>query len=454
MVEKNKIYNSDVIDLTVGGDGIVKLDGYPVFVAGAVPGDYVSFKITKTNKTYGFGKLVDIITPSKDRRAPLCPSFSGCGGCSLMHMDYSAQIKYKSDFVLSNLTRIGGYSADDFNYEQIVGADDEYFYRNKAQFPVGLYGGRAVCGFYLPKSHIISPCEKCYIQDKRINTAMEIVMEYIRQNRIAPYDEKTHSGVVRHIYVRCGTDELMVVIVTNSAKRLNDAGTLANRLSSLGRVCLIQNINTKCTNVILGDKNIVLSGKGYIHISIDGLKFKVSPHSFFQVNTAQMQKLYSKALEYADLSGSETVFDLYCGVGSISLYMARRTKRVIGVEIVPDAIVNAKENAVLNNITNADFYCGDCTEVVETLLGSGEKADVAIVDPPRKGCDEKLLALLKTMNPKRIVYVSCNSATLARDASVLREFGYKLTKACAVDMFPQSSHCEAVALMVRTASEV
>ena len=272
-------------------------------------------------------------------------------------------------------------------------------------------------------------------------------MEYIKKEKLSVYNEKTHKGTIRHIYVRCGKDEIMLVFVTNSSKKLNNTDALSKKLSSLGRATIIQNINTKRTNVILGRENIVLFGDGYIKMNIDDLCFKVSPHSFFQVNTEQMKKLYKKALEYASLSANETVFDLYCGVGSISLYMARDAKRVVGVEIIPDAIENAKENAELNGIKNAEFYCGDCTEVVEKLLSDGEKCDVAVVDPPRKGCDEKLLSLLKTMNPNRIVYVSCNSATLARDVAILKDYGYILKKACAVDLFPQSTHVESVILL-------
>lgn len=449
MIKKNDVITADVIDLTVNGDGVVKSDSYPIFVPGAVPGDLVRLKVTKTNKTYGFGKLIEIVTPSSDRRAPACSSFSDCGGCSLMHFDYEAQLKYKSDFVLSNLVRIGGCREGEFVYEPIVGADSEYFYRNKAQFPVGMAGGKAVCGFYLPKSHTISPCESCHIQDERINAAVGYVMDYIRKEKIPVYDEKAHRGIVRHIYVRCGEGSIMVAIVTNSTKPLRNIKTLVTKLSALGEVSLLQNINTKRTNVILGDKNIILSGKDHIFISLGELRFKVSLHSFFQVNTAQMKKLYAKALEYAAPTSDDTVFDLYCGVGSISLYMARSAKRVVGVEIVPDAIVNAKENAKINNIDNAHFYCGDCTEVTEKLLAGGERADIAVVDPPRKGCDERLLELLKNMNPRKIVYVSCNSATLARDAAVLREFGYELTEGCAVDMFPQSGHVETVVLLQR-----
>lgn len=447
MVRKNETYVATVTDQTVAGDGVVKIKSYPIFVKGGVKGDEIRLKVTKTNKTYGFGELTEILKPSKNRRTPICPSFSSCGGCSLMHMTYDAQLRFKSDFVLSNITRIGGYEENEFEFEKIIGADNEYNYRNKAQFPVGKLGKKTVCGFYLPKSHTISPCENCHIQDEKINEALKFAMEYIRDEKIAPYDEKTHKGIIRHIYIRTGKDEIMVAFVTNSKSKLPNTETLAEKLSALGKVSLVQNINTKKTNVILGDKNVILHGDEHIFIELDGLRFKVSPKSFFQVNTTQMQKLYSKALEYADPKEGDTVFDLYSGVGSISLFLSRKASKVIGVEIVPDAVENAKENARINKIDNVKFYCGDCTEVVEKLIANGERADIAVVDPPRKGCDENLLMLLKNMNPKKIVYVSCNSSTLARDVSLLQDYGYRLKKVCPVDMFPQTCHIEAVALL-------
>ncbi len=450
MISKKDVFTSEIIDLTVNGDGVAKIDQYPVFIKGGVVGDVVKVMVTKTNKTYGFGKILEIITPSENRRNSPCPSFESCGGCSLMHIDYDAQLKFKSDFVLSNLSRIGGYDREDFTYEKIIGAKNEFYYRNKAQFPVGKINGEVVCGFYSPKSHTIVPCTSCLIQNEKINKVIEYSIDYIKKEKIPVYDETTHKGIIRHIYVRLGENEIMLVFVTNSFKKLNNIDNLSQKLSSIGKVTILQNINTKRTNVILGKENITLFGDAYIHMNLDDLKFKVSCHSFFQVNTEQMKKLYKKALEYASLSKDDTVFDLYCGVGSISLYMARDAKKVVGVEIVKDAIENAKENAKENGIVNAEFHCGDCTEVVERLLENGEKCDVAVVDPPRKGCDEKLLSLLKSINPKRIVYVSCNSATLARDVAILKTFGYTLKKACAVDMFPQSTHVESVALLVRT----
>lgn len=451
MIENNKTYECTVTDLTVNGDGIAKIEGFPLFVKGAVPGDKILLKVTKLNKTYGFAKLAKLLSPSPKRRKSLCKSFPKCGGCTLMHMDYAAQLEFKRDLVLSNIQKIGGIKPDAYDFEGIIGADSEFHYRNKAQFPVRNANCKAVCGFYEQKSHNVISCEDCYIQNEIINKAVDLVMEYVEEYKITLYDEETHKGTLRHIYVRYSDENnsLMVVLVTNTEKPLKNADALVCKLAPLGLKSLIQNINTKKTNVILGEKNITLWGSDHILMQSDDLIFKVSPHSFFQVNTMQMKKLYKKALEYADLKGEETVFDLYCGVGSISLYMAKKAKKVIGVEIIPSAIENAKENALLSGIENAEFYCGDCTEVVMRLIDEGESAEVVVVDPPRKGCDEKLLELINNISPKKIVYVSCNSATLARDIRVLNEFGYNLKKCSAVDLFPQSGHVECVVLMSR-----
>lgn len=450
MIDKNKTYECEITDLTVSGDGVAKINAYPLFVKGAIPGDTVLLKPTKLNKTYGFAKIIKILNPSPQRRSPKCKSFPKCGGCSIMHQNYEGQLKFKSDFVLSNILKMGAYSPDEFMYEGIVKSDNEFFYRNKAQFPVRKSGNDIVCGFYEPKSHDVIDCEMCHIQNDVINKAVSITLDFVRKNKIPAYNEENHTGVLRHIYARYSEEnkELMLVLAVNSTKKIKNAESLAKALVPLGLKSLVQNINTKKTNVVLGEKNILLWGEEHILMQTDDLLFKVSPHSFFQVNTPQMKKLYNKAIEYADLSGEETVFDLYCGVGSISLYMAKKAKKVIGVEIVPPAIDNAKENAEINFISNAEFYCGDCTKVVEDLISKGERADVVVVDPPRKGCDEKLLNLINTISPEKIVYVSCNSATLGRDLKVLKEFGYKLEKACAIDLFPQSAHCEAVAVLV------
>lgn len=451
MIDKNLSYECEITDLTVNGEGVAKIENYPLFISGAVPGDTVIAKPVKLNKNYGFARLLEIKVASEHRTSPVCKSFPKCGGCTFMHMSYDRELEYKSDFVLSNLKKIGGCDETEFIYEPIIRAESEYNYRNKAQFPLKNTKNGVICGFYEQKSHSVIACDFCHIQNNVINSAIEITVDFINENKIRAYDEMTHKGIMRHIYARYSEEngELMIVLVTNSTKPIKNADILAKRLKPLGLKSLVQNINTKKTNVILGEKNTVLYGNDHIIMQSDGLKFFLSPHSFFQVNTMQMKKLYAKAKEYASLKGNETVFDLYCGVGSISLFMAKSAKRVVGVEIVPDAIENAKENARLNNIDNAEFYCGDCTEVVGDLIDKGYRADVVIVDPPRKGCDEALLHLIEKISPQRLVYISCNSATLARDVSRLSEMGFVLKKCTATDLFPRTTHCEAVALIER-----
>ncbi len=437
--------------MTVNGDGIGKADGYPLFVKGAVTGDVAEVIVTKTNKTYGFARLSRIVEPSVHTRQPICPHFDNCGGCNLMHMSYEGQLKTKSGFVSGNLAKIGGYPEDSYEYEGIIGADNIYNYRNKAQFPVSMQGGRAVCGFYKNKTHELVPCNNCSIQNEAINTAVSVVLEFINKYKIPVYNEKSHKGIVRHIYVRCtDNDELMVVLAANSHKKIQNSDILANMLCGKVKLkSLVQNVNTAKSNVVLGYNNITLWGDDFVTTEINDIKFLISPNSFFQVNYEQMQKLYGKAKEYAELDKTKTVFDLYCGVGSISLFMADSCKKVVGVEIVDAAIQNAKQNAIANGIDNAEFFCGDCGEVVDKLINDGYSADVVIVDPPRKGCDEKTLSLINDISPKTLVYVSCNSATLARDVAILRNYGYVLKKACAVDLFPNSTHCEAVALLTK-----
>ena len=436
--------------MTVNGEGIGKAeDGYPLFVSGAVTGDTVEAVVTKTNKTYGFAKIRKITEPSQHRAKPACRYFEKCGGCSVMHMDYELQLETKKNLVVNNLAKIGQYPEGSYTFEGIIGAESPFNYRNKAQFPVGIEKGKAVCGFYQKSSHTIVPCENCMIQDESINTAVSIVMEFIRKHKLRIYNEKNHTGIIRHIYVRHGGGEenpLMVVIVANSAAPLPHSHELAEMLlEKVNLKSLVQNINTAKSNTVLGYENITLWGEDAIGASLGDIEFVISPNSFFQVNYAQMEKLYSKAKEYAQLDGSQTVFDLYCGVGSISLFMADKARKVVGVEIVDAAIENAKINAKTNNIQNAEFHCGDCPKVVDKLIKDGYSPDVVVVDPPRKGCDEEMLSLINTMHPEKLVYVSCNSSTLARDVKILKDYGYALEKCCAVDMFPHSMHVESVA---------
>ena len=447
IVYKNNSYEVEITDVLSDGKGVAKIDGYPLFINNAVTGDKLKVTVTKTNKNYGFARNDKIILKSKYRKEPECTCFEKCGGCDFMHIDYSYQLKLKESFVKNNMSRIGGISENEYEFEGIISADDIFAYRNKAQFPVGKSGKKTVCGFYEKRSHEIIPCDNCLIQGDDINQAVRLVLEYANENNVRVYDEKTHKGILRHVYIRSSNsgDALMAVIVTNSEKNLPHEDKLIDKLKKLKSIkSIIQNINTKKTNLILGEKNRTIWGDEYIKTNIGELEFKISAHSFFQVNGKQTEKLYKKALEYASPE-NDTVFDLYCGAGTISLFLAKNAKKVIGVEIVEEAVENANENAALNGITNASFYAGDCTKIVEKLIKDGERADVVVVDPPRKGCSEELLKFISDISPKRLVYVSCNSSTLARDAAIMKTYGYKLKKLCAADMFPNSGHTECVA---------
>ncbi|MBE7030611.1 MAG: 23S rRNA (uracil(1939)-C(5))-methyltransferase RlmD [Ruminococcaceae bacterium] len=436
--------------MSLDGCGIAKADGYTIFIKNAVIGDTVRVRVTKANRSYGFAVTEELITPSPDRISPTCAQFGQCGGCQLMHLSYPKQLEWKAATVRANLRKIGGIAEEDYQFDGIIGAEKKLGYRNKTQFPVGRHKGQAVCGFYLSRSHQIVPCTACGIATPAANQAVEAILSYINQNGISVYDEATHKGLVRHIYIRDGGKELMAVIVANSKKPLPHTEKLVEALSVLPQVKgIVQNVNTERTNVVLGKKNLLLWGNEQIVMQACGLEFMLSPNSFFQVNTAQMERLYARAAEYAQLSGTETVFDLYSGVGSISLYLAKKAGQVVGVEIVPDAVENARQNALRNGIENVQFHCGDCAEVVERLLADGIRANIVVVDPPRKGCDEALLSLIERIAPKRLVYVSCNSATLARDAAWLKEHGYTMQRCSAVDMFPNTTHVETVVLLQR-----
>lgn len=450
-MKKNDIFNLYIEENGYDGEGIAKIDGLPIFIKGGIQGDTADIRIVKVNKNYAFGKIEKITLPSPYRRTPVCNVFGKCGGCSIMHIGYDKQLEIKKNIVTNNLRKIAGLSQADYIFEGIIGCDSEFNYRNKAQFPLVYENGKANFGFFAPSTHSVVVCDDCKIQNELINKTATAILEYINENNISLYDEKTGKGIVRHIYIRTSElNEIMAIIITNSSKELPYKEKLIAKLALISEVkSIIQNINTRSDNIIMGNKNIVLWGKDKLTMLLGDLKFNVSPNSFFQVNPIQTEKLYEKAIDYAELSGCETVFDLYCGVGSISLFMAKKAKKVYGVEIVDDAIKNANSNAKMNNIGNAEFYSGDCTEIVENIIDNGITADVVVVDPPRKGCDASLLNLINTISPARIVYVSCNSATLARDISILSDYGYKLSKVTAVDMFPQTSHVECCALLCR-----
>ncbi len=456
---KNDILQVTIEDLGVGGEGIGKVDGYTLFIKDAVVGDVVTAKIMKPSKKYAFARLIDIITPSPYRVEPKCPVARSCGGCQIQQMDYDAQLRFKQAKVKGNLERIGGLP--NITVEPTIGMDNPFRYRNKAQYPVGRdKDGNIVMGFYASHTHSIIPCEDCMIGDEINKDILHIIRNFMEEFHVEPYDEATHKGLVRHILIRKGykTGEIMVCLVING-KAIEHSYELVTRLCEIpGMKSISLNINKQATNVILGDKVIDLYGEGFITDYIGLVKFHISPLSFYQVNPVQTQVLYGKALEYAGLTGKEVVWDLYCGVGTISLFLAKLAKKVYGVEIVPEAIEDARNNAKINKINNAEFFVGKSEEVFpafyeqKRLEGQMEMADVIVVDPPRKGCDEKLLATIVKMAPPKVVYVSCDSATLARDLKFMCGNGYEVKKVQPVDMFSHSVHVETIVALHRTNS--
>lgn len=455
---KNDTVRLIITDIGTNGEGIGRVDGYTLFIKDAIIGDEVEAKIIKAKKNYGYARLMNIITPSKDRIEPVCPVARQCGGCQIQEMDYQAQLRFKQELVKNNIERIGHIS--DYQMMPVIGMDEPFHYRNKAQYPVGMdKDGNIVMGFFAGRTHHIIDNTDCALGAKINSRILGIIKEYMQDNKIKPYDEDKHAGTVRHILIRNGyhTDQIMVCLVIN-AESIKNSDDLVKRLKDIdGMTSIMININRNKTNVILGDTCKTLWGKSYIEDYICDIRYQISPLSFYQVNPKQTEKLYSKALEYAGLTGNETVWDLYCGIGTISLFMAAKARKVYGVEIVPQAIEDAKNNARLNNIDNAEFFVGKAEEVVTAFYesrkaddGTGHnmtRPDVIVVDPPRKGCDEKLLDTIVTMSPQRVVYVSCDSATLARDLKVLSERGYKIVKVQPVDQFANTVHVETVVLL-------
>ncbi|MBM6828850.1 23S rRNA (uracil(1939)-C(5))-methyltransferase RlmD [Anaerotignum lactatifermentans] len=449
-VQKNQEYEINIEDLGNNGEGIGRIDGYTVFVEGALPGERVRVLIVKTKKHYGYGKLREILMPSPDRVAPACPVAARCGGCQLQHLSYEAQLRFKTKKVRDHLERIGGFSG--VEVLPALGMEDPWRYRNKAQFPVGGKTGEPEIGFYAKRSHRIIDTPVCMLQNEVNDRIVKIVRTFLAEFELPLYDETIHRGLVRHILTRIGrhTGEIMVCLVVNG-KKLPHSDVLVERLRSVeGMTSIVLNVNTAQNNVILGSEIHVLWGKEYITDTIGTVEFEISPLSFYQVNPVQTRVLYQTALDFADLDGSETVLDLYCGIGTISLFFARKAKKVFGVEIVPQAIADAKRNAAQNNIENAFFQAGAAEEVIPRLYQTeGIQADVVVVDPPRKGCDQRLLETILEIGPKKLVYVSCDSATLARDLAYLCPKGYRIEKVQVVDQFPWTVHVESVALLSR-----
>ena len=502
MMRKNDIIELEITDMGVGGEGIGKADGMTFFVKDAIIGDVIRARVTKLKKSYGYGRLEELVRPSDMRVTPRCLLHRRCGGCQIQAMAPEAQLAFKEQKVRGNLIRLGGFAADFIAriMEPIVGMEESFRYRNKAQFPIGTdKEGNPVAGFYAARTHSIIPVEDCLLGVEENRDVLAAVLAYMRENHVRAYDETTGGGLVRHVLIRCGftTKELMVCLIINGGS-LPAAERLTERLAAIGGMkSVMVNVNQERTNVILGGETFCIWGEPYITDVIhlldcsDGdfvrtdtaVRFRISPQSFYQVNPVQTEKLYSLALEYAGLTGGETVWDLYCGIGTISLFLAQRAGKVYGVEVVEQAVGDARRNAALNGITNVEFFVGKAEEVLpkfyeeaaaepEIPPGEGLPAlpgaqsscrfahaqgsthpDVIVVDPPRKGCDRACLDTMLKMQPERIVYVSCDSATLARDLRVLVDGGYEVRRVRAVDQFGQTVHVETVCLLSNTQSK-
>ena len=451
MLSKNKEYIVDIVDIGQGGVGIGKYDGFTVFVEGGLLNDKVKVKINKSKKNYAVGDIIEIIEKSPFRVDRLCSdSLKDCGGCQIQELDYKKQLEIKTNEVKQVISRIG--KLENVIIYDTIGMEEPFRYRNKAQFPIQKINGSPAIGFYKKKSHDIIPTNKCIIQHDINDKIIQIIKTYINAYDVSIYDEKTHTGVLRHLVTKIGftTGEVMVVLVANG-KKLPYLNELASVLEENipGFKTLVVNVNREKTNVILGKENRVIYGEGKINDYIGDLVFEISPLSFFQVNPVQTEVLYNKALEYAELKENDTVFDIYCGIGTISLFLAQKATKVYGIEIVEAAIEDAKINAKLNKLDNTEFYAGKAEEVVPKMYKEGKTANVVVVDPPRKGCDDKVLDTIVSMSPDRVVYVSCNPSTLARDLAYLDERGYKCIEIQPVDMFPHTMHVECVAKIIK-----
>ncbi len=449
-LKKNDIVEIKIEDNGSLGEGIGRIDNFTLFVPESVAGDTLEVKILKIKKSYGHAKQQKIIVPSEARQTPPCKFYSRCGGCNLQHMTYTHQLAYKTKKVREALRRIGGFEQIQVN--ETLGMDDPFHYRNKAQFPVGEQDGKLAIGFYSPRSHAIIDMDNCLIQHPINQEIIQKIRDYGTQSNVKPYDEATHKGILRHIVTKIGfnTGEIMVCLVING-KRLPHQDQLIESLKSIpGMTSIVVNSNMEKTNVILGDKTETIWGEPHIHDTIADLRFEISPLSFYQVNPVQTNVLYDRVLAFCGLSGTETVLDIFCGIGTISLFLARKAKHVYGIEIVPEAVQDAQRNAAQNDITNTTFLCGDAeAELTRMVEDTGIHADVIVIDPPRKGCDEALLAAIATIKPERLVYVSCDPATLARDLKILCADGFVVEEVQPVDMFSQSVHVETVVLLSR-----
>ena len=448
MLEKNKTYEAVVTDYTAEGQGVARVDGIAVFVANAIAGEKYLVRIEKVGKTWAAGKIVEILEKSPHRVQRQCPISASCGGCDFWHMDYEEETRLKAERVRQALNRIGG---ENLQQMPILDAPACHGYRNKAQYPVASKKGRAYAGFFRAGTHQVVENDRCLILPDETEQVRQIVVDYVNHYRITAYDETTGKGLLRHIYVRRGavSGQILVCLVLNGRK-LPHSEDLIEKLQAVeGFTTLVLSVNTKDTNTVLGDEEIVLYGQGFIEDTLCGLSFRLSARSFYQINHHQAQRLYEAAIAQAEITEKDLVLDLYCGVGTITLCMAKAAGKVIGVEVVEQAVADAKANAKRNGIENAEFFCGDAGKAALKLEQEGIRPDVIVVDPPRKGLNADTIEALHRMSPRRIVYVSCDPATLARDVALLKNHGYKLKNAQAADLFPRCSHVESVVCLSR-----
>lgn len=444
-LEKNQEYTVTIEGCSNEGAGVARIEGFVVFVAGALRGEVCRIRILKVLKSVAYAKVTELLTPSPHRIAPDCPYFPRCGGCTYRHMDYAEELALKRQRVQDNLARIGG---SDVTVEEILGAEETMRYRNKAQFPVSSEGA---VGFYRARSHEVIETAECLLVKPEADAAAQAVRAYLREFRVAGYDEKTGRGLVRHVYVRSNTrGECLICLIVNGEKLPHERELVARLRDACPKaVGIVLGVNTRRSNVILGERYRTLWGESRLEDTLCGKSFRLSVPSFYQVNHDQAERLYAKAIEYAQLTGRETVLDLYCGAGTITLAMAGRAGRVLGAEIVPEAVEDAKENAARSGVQNAEFFCADAGEAAAKLAREELRPDVITLDPPRKGLGEEVIAAVAGMQPARVVYVSCDSATMARDVKRFAALGYVPRRACAVDLFPRADHVEAVVLMSR-----
>lgn len=448
MIEKNQSYTALVEDMTLDGSGVCRVDGFAVFVPMTATGDKIRFKAVKVLKNYGYGILEEIITPSADRIPVDCPSFRQCGGCSFRHISYEAELRLKEKAVRDAFQRIGGFTLES---EPIMSAPEPEHYRNKAQYPLGMdENGNTVAGFYAKRSHRIIPTDCCGIQDERFAPIVRWILKFINEHKISVYDETTGRGLLRHIYLRVGrsSGEIMVCLVATGKKLPHCQEFIQGLKNQFPQVTsVVLNRNSRNTNVILGEENYLLSGNGTIKDFFLGQEFHIAPAAFYQVNKEQAERLYSLAFEYAQFTGQELLLDLYCGIGSIGLSAYSQIGRLIGVEVVAPAVESAKVNAALNRADRAEFICADAKKAAKDLAQRGLQPDVILVDPPRQGCDREVLQSIAQMAPEKVVMISCNPSTAARDCKILSEQGYELVKYRGVDMFPRTGHVETVCLL-------